>query len=44
MKETQVEIRHYSRNGKEINVSSEEFRTYVQKITEEVIKKLFDMP
>lgn len=43
MKKTQIEIRHYSRDGKEINISSEEFRTYVQKITEELIKKLLDM-
>ena len=43
MKDAQIEIRHYNRNGKGIDVSSENFRTNVQKITEEVIKSLLDM-
>lgn len=44
MKEARIEIRHYSRSGEMINVSSDEFRMQVQRITEAVIKKLLDMP
>lgn len=43
MRKTQIEIRSYNRKGDDIDVKSDEFRAQVQRITEKVIKKLFEL-
>ncbi len=43
VKENRIEVRHYNRNGEIINVSSDEFRVQLKRITEAVIKRLLEL-